>query len=253
MRLGISHAIYAGAIAFSAVAHAALVGTLSQAAQGMERPRPRVVEMTVVQQPPPVEEPPTAPVEAEPEPEPKKKPPPPKKKDLAVPPPPDVPPPSNSDEPAEPESQAPPVFGVTMRSTVSGGSGMKVRVGNTLMKDPDKEFTKPEDVKAYRGPPKKDYVPPSQVSRMAKRIGECRGKYPEAAKRQGLEGAVRLLITIEADGSVSTAKVLKGLGSGLDEAAVAALKRCKFEPAYKDGSAVAIRVPYTYRFELDDF
>ncbi len=253
MRWGYEVWIYAGALGASAIAHVALIGGLSSAARNQVRERPKVVEMALVTPPPePIPEPePVAPVEVE---EPKPKPPPPKKKEIVEPPPPETPPPSNTEAPPEPTESAPPVFGVTMSSTVQGGdSGMKVRVGNTLMKDPENEFTKADEVKPYAGPPKKSYVPPSQVSKMARPRGECRGDYPEEAKRLGIEGKVRLLITIEKDGTVSTVKVLKGLGYGLDEVAKAAIGECEFDPAYKDGEPVAIKVPYTYTFQLDEF
>lgn len=252
MRQGYEVWIYAGAIGASVIAHVAVIGGLSSAAHNRVRERPKVVEMALIETPPPPPEPePVAPVEVE---EPKPKPPPPKEKKLEPPPPPETPPPSNTEAPPEEAEPAPPVFGVTMESTVQGGdSGMKVRVGNTLMKDPDKEFTEPKKVEPYAGPPKKEYVPPSQVSKMARPRGECRGDYPEEAKRLGIEGKVRLLITIEADGTVSTVKVLKGLGYGLDEVAKEAVAKCAFDPAYKDGEPVAIKVPYTYTFQLDEF
>lgn len=252
MRNGTQLLVYGAAVFVSTVAHAVVIGGLSGAAKNRVREKPRPVEIALVTPPPPViEEIPEQPIEVE---EPKPKPPPPKKKPLEPPPPPETPPPSNTEQPPEePAEAAPPVFGVTMQSTVSGGSGMKVRVGNTLMKDPEKNFTKPEDVKPYAGPPKKNYVPPSQVSKMARPRGQCRGDYPAEAKRLGIEGKVRLVITIEKDGSVGEVRVREGLGYGLDEVAVAALKKCKFDPAMKDGEAVAIRVPYTYTFQLDNF
>lgn len=75
--------------------------------------------------------------------------------------------------------------------------------------------------------------------------------YPEAAMAEGLTASVELIITIDADGSVSEA-VLAGalVGSGFDESALEAARRLRFEPAEIDGQPAAIRVPYVYRFEF---
>lgn len=207
--------------------------------------------MALVKPPPPpaVEEPPPVePVEAE---TPKKKPPPPKK--VVEPPPEPTPPPPNVEAPPEPsdEPPPPPTFGVTMNSVVGKGGGMRVRVGNTLMKEREKEFTEPGAVQPYRAPKVEAYVPLSEVTKMASPRGECRGPYPQEAKDLGIEGTVKLLVEIAADGSVASVQVLKSLGYGLDEVALRALNACRFNPAYRGSEPVAVKVPYSYRFELD--
>lgn len=247
MRLGSDLALYAATVAASAAAHVALIGGLSGAAGVSGEKRPPTVEITVLRTPEPI---PERVVEAE---KPKLRPPPPSKPKPKPKPLTNDPPPPNTESAAEPEqAPAPPVFGVTMRSTVSGGSGLRVRVGNTLMKEPEKDFTQPQKVKPYAGPPKDRYVAPSQVSKMARPIGPCKGEYPPAAKRLGIEGKVVLRITIEKDGSVDEVTVQKGLGYGLDQVAVAAMSKCRFQPALKEGEPVAVRVTYRFRFELDD-
>jgi protein TonB len=77
--------------------------------------------------------------------------------------------------------------------------------------------------------------------------------YPEEAERNGIEGKVRLRVTLDERGRVSGVRVLSGLGHGLDQAAVDALKhRCKFTPAIaRDGRPVPFIVEsYTFNFEL---
>lgn len=246
--------IYGGAIALSLGVHVGLVGGLGAVARRAPPERARVIEMAVVRPepppppaPPPVEPPPPAPKPVEKR-EVKRRPPPPS--EAPPPPPPDVPPPPSD---ATPSADPPkPVFGVSMSSTVGPGqSGFSVRVGNTLMKEPERERTAPQDVKGY-APPAQRYVPVNQVSRMPKPKGECKGAYPAEAKALRIEGEVKLDIEILADGSVGEIRVLKRLGYGLDETAVQALRKCRFEPARVGDEAVATRVPYTYIFILED-
>jgi TonB family protein len=72
--------------------------------------------------------------------------------------------------------------------------------------------------------------------------------YPPEALAQGIEGAVLLQLSVDAAGHVTEARVLQGLGHGLDEAAVAAAGRFAFEPARRDGAAVPAVLRYRYRF-----
>jgi hypothetical protein len=75
-----------------------------------------------------------------------------------IPPPTAAPPPS--EEPAKP-SDAPPVFGVTMSSVVSGdGPGMAVPVGNTLMTKPGKPAA---EVKPLGGDGTKGFTPVAEM------------------------------------------------------------------------------------------
>lgn len=59
---------------------------------------------------------------------------------------------------------------------------------------------------------------------------------------------VVLELTIGPDGLVTAAKVATGGGSPWDEAAVEAARRFRFTPATSDGQAIAVKVPFTYRF-----
>ena len=50
---------------------------------------------------------------------------------------------------------------------------------------------------------------------------------------------------------VTDAKVVKGLGFGLDEASVAAIRRFKFKPATKGGESVGTTLTYNFSWFLD--
>jgi len=75
-------------------------------------------------------------------------------------------------------------------------------------------------------------------------------KYPETAKREGIEGKVYVLAFIDESGNVAKAKVIKGVGGGLDEAALEAVKQTKFIPGKQEGKPVKVQVTIPIVFKL---
>jgi TonB family protein len=64
--------------------------------------------------------------------------------------------------------------------------------------------------------------------------------YPEEVRKAKIGGTVVLFVEITTSGTVTNVVVLQGLGKGLDECAVSAMKQWKFAPATKDGRPVAV-------------
>ena len=62
--------------------------------------------------------------------------------------------------------------------------------------------------------------------------------YTEEARNLRLEGEVLLEVDFAADGQLHVKRVVRGLGHGLDEAAVSAAGKIKFKPAQRNGTAV---------------
>jgi TonB family protein len=62
--------------------------------------------------------------------------------------------------------------------------------------------------------------------------------YTTEARQLQLQGEVLLEVMFGANGQLQVNKVVRGLGHGLDEAAVAAANKMKFKPALRNGSAV---------------
>jgi len=62
--------------------------------------------------------------------------------------------------------------------------------------------------------------------------------YSEEARRLGLEGEVLIQVVFPASGPVRVIRVTKGLGHGLDEAAIRAAQQIRFKPALQQGRAV---------------
>lgn len=75
-------------------------------------------------------------------------------------------------------------------------------------------------------------------------------RYSAEALQYQITGVVRLSVVFAADGSVQDIRVVRGLGWGLDDAAIEAVRRYKFTPAMKNGVPVSIRSNVDVKFEL---
>jgi TonB family protein len=59
--------------------------------------------------------------------------------------------------------------------------------------------------------------------------------YTDDARAKKIEGEVLLEVVFEASGKIHVVRVVRGLGHGLDDAAVRAAEQIRFKPALKDG------------------
>jgi TonB family protein len=62
--------------------------------------------------------------------------------------------------------------------------------------------------------------------------------YSDEARKLGIEGEVLVEVNFLASGQVKAVRVVKGLGHGLDEAALHAAEQIRFKPALQEGHAV---------------
>ena len=90
----------------------------------------------------------------------------------------------------------------------------------------------------------------SNVTTRPQILGRPTPGYTEEARRAQVEGAVKLSVVLDADGTVSTISVVRGLGYGLDERAIEAARQLRFVPAQKDGHRVSVRVFLEFKFTL---
>jgi TonB family protein len=76
--------------------------------------------------------------------------------------------------------------------------------------------------------------------------------YPPVAAAKKVQGTVLVSVLVSETGQVAEVKVLRGAGgsTGLNEAAVSAIKKWKFQPAVKDGKRVKVWVTYPIVFKL---
>ncbi|HVV87686.1 MAG TPA: TonB family protein, partial [Kofleriaceae bacterium] len=138
-----------------------------------------------------------------------------------------------------------PVFGVTMESTSPAATGPAMPVGNTSRPQPGPA---PAQAAAPLAAPVAAY----QATVMPLPQGRCAGTYTDEARQAGVEGTVVVDLTVGADGRTRDLQVVSGLPHGLTEAALTALRGCRFTPGEKDGAKVAVRIRgFKIRFVLD--
>jgi protein TonB len=81
-------------------------------------------------------------------------------------------------------------------------------------------------------------------------LKEVKAAYTDEARRRNVSGEVEMEITIRRDGSVSDVRIRRGLGAGLDERAVAAVRQWRFAPARLKGTPVDVIVEVSVEFTL---
>jgi TonB family protein len=81
-------------------------------------------------------------------------------------------------------------------------------------------------------------------------VREVKPVYSEEGRRRGIEGDVVMEVIVRADGGVGAVRVVHGLGSGLDQRAVDAVRQWRFSPARRLGSPVDVLVEVAVEFRL---
>lgn len=80
-------------------------------------------------------------------------------------------------------------------------------------------------------------------------------KYPDVAKKEGIQGTVYVTYVVEKDGAISHAKVLRGVHESLDKEAVRVIKTMpKWEPGKQRGESVRVQytLPIKYTLAFDE-
>lgn len=252
----------------SAAAHGAIVGVgLITAALNLGASRavdgPITFEVHEAEPPPPEPEQPKEEPEPEPEAAPTRT-----VQPQAAPPPPEP----EAPEPETPTPEAPlRVVGLSLESTVEGGGGLAFAVGQTRMgetadraADPTREpapsaaplakRTAPPPTAAPAGNRAASRIPTAKVEyRMPKRKRPRVPAYPATLKSQGIEADVTVMVTLDDTGKVTAVKIISPAAyPEFNEAARAAALGEEFEPALRDGVAVAYTLSYTYRFRIEE-
>jgi len=81
-------------------------------------------------------------------------------------------------------------------------------------------------------------------------LHEVKAEYSEDARRRGIVGDVVLEIVVRRDGSVGDVKVVEGLGGGLSERAIQAVRQWRFSPARRLETPVDVIVEVAVEFKL---
>jgi protein TonB len=77
-------------------------------------------------------------------------------------------------------------------------------------------------------------------------------KYPKEAMDKGIQGKVYVAFVVEADGSISSLKIVRGVNKLLDEEALRAVKTApKWTPGEQKGKKVRVSftIPVTYKLQ----
>ena len=78
-----------------------------------------------------------------------------------------------------------------------------------------------------------------------------RPKYPEIAQEAGIEGTVFIQAFIDKQGRVIETTIIKGIpNTGLDEAAIEAIRKTRFRPAKQRERAVGVWISIPVNFKL---
>jgi len=75
--------------------------------------------------------------------------------------------------------------------------------------------------------------------------------YSEAASRAAYQGTVVLWLVVESNGMPDRIRVQRSIGMGLDEAAIAAVKTWRFQPALRNGEPVPVMINVEVNFRRD--
>ncbi|MBD3616774.1 MAG: energy transducer TonB [Gracilimonas sp.] len=77
-------------------------------------------------------------------------------------------------------------------------------------------------------------------------------KYPEMARRAGIEGRVTVQFIVNEQGQVENARVVRGIGGGCDEEALKAVQQAEFEPGMQRGRPVRVQYALSINFRLEN-
>ena len=107
-----------------------------------------------------------------------------------------------------------------------------------VIENMDELLPSPDEFVAYEEAPQK--------------IEEITPKYPEMARRAGIEGVVWVNALVDKEGKVRDVIIVKdsGANAGFEEAAIEAAKETTWKPAISNGQPVALWVTYKIVFKL---
>ncbi len=159
--------------------------------------------------------------------------------------------PSAAQASAQAAPSAAPVFtdlGLMLDATASGGLAVNVAPQPSHVKavsGPALEVVKPKIIPLHKPEPECVQLPVK-----ARPLDLARPSYTDDARRAGVQGRIRIELAINEQGEVTNARIIEGLGHGLDEEALAAARRVRFSPAQRCGKPVSTPFVIAMRFVL---
>ena len=86
--------------------------------------------------------------------------------------------------------------------------------------------------------------------RMPKLVHKVEPTYTDEAREAKTQGIVLLSVEVREDGKPHNIRVIESLGYGLDENAIDAVEKWRFEPAQREGKAVRVTARIQVSFSL---
>jgi len=169
---------------------------------------------------------------------------------------PEAAPPPVADAPSAAPAAEAPLFGLTLSGGVGvGGGGIAVPLGNSLGAPQGPRVTRTAQPKALVAKKDRGGDLPSDTECLEalvkpKPISIPQPTYADRAREAGVQGKVRVELTVDETGAVVEVRVLEGLGYGLDEAALEAAKASRFEPALRCGKPTRTTFVIGIRFAI---
>lgn len=93
-------------------------------------------------------------------------------------------------------------------------------------------------------------LPPTALRRAVEILYKPEPGYTPAARERGIEGEVWLAVVFGRDAKLTVQRVVRGLGFGLDESAIASAGAVRFRPAEENGVPVDLEAVLRVRFSL---
>jgi len=111
----------------------------------------------------------------------------------------------------------------------------------------ERDIIAAQNARAVRGPD--DVVSAASALMLTRSV---KPNYPQAALERGTEGWVDLVFTVRTDGSITDVSVTGAEPAGIfEQAAMAAVRRWRYEPVRKEGRAVEQRARLRLRFSIE--
>jgi TonB family protein len=149
-------------------------------------------------------------------------------------------------------ASAQPSLTQTASSTVSTFSGRTLEdsnAGNQPGATPSQAMATPVPRRPGSGASAASVLGATQEPRLIQHVA---AEYPPEAARAGIEGAVDVSFTVSPEGKVSDVSVSRAFPSDIfNRAAMAAVRRWKYEPKIVDGTPVEAQVQLRVQFKLD--
>ena len=103
-----------------------------------------------------------------------------------------------------------------------------------------------------RGDEPEFFVVVEQMPQLQGGIGQLQQKvkYPEMARRAGIEGRVTIQFIVNEQGRVENPRVIRGIGGGCDEEALRVVSQAKFIPGLQRGRPVKVQFSLPIVFRL---